>query len=270
MTASERATFTRTGPDRYVPTNHDDVKSRWADNHLQGGAIIGLAAVSLESRFGSPDFTPARLTVDLFKSARTVPTTTDVQIVRDGRRIRNSVCTIAQEGVPVARAVLVQYRRGEPPRGDEWISEPPDVPPPNPDDSFVQVYSADAGWTAQPADHQNASRKRVAVRGVNVVAGESNTPFVHAAMAVDATSLVTNLGTAGLGYINGDVTLALARVPRGDWIFMQADSHRAFDGISVGTATLLDDTGPFGCALVTALSNPSSQIDFADMAGSRS
>jgi hypothetical protein len=264
MTVSERATFTRSGADRYVPTNHVDVRSRWAQDHLQGGAIIGLAAASLESRFGSPDFTPARLTVDLFKSARTVPTSTEVSIVRDGRRIRNSVCTIAQDGVPVARAVLVQYRRSEPPPGDEWFAEPPDVPPPNRDDSFVQVYSADVGWTAQPADHQNVNRKRVAVRGVNVIAGEHNTPFVQAAMAVDATSLVTNLGTGGLGYINGDVTLALARVPRGDWIFMQADSHWACDGISVGTATLLDSTGPFGSAVVTALSNPSAQIDFAD------
>lgn len=265
MTGSERATFTRTGTNRFVPTNHVDVRSRWADDHLQGGAIIGLAAVALESRYGSSDFMPVRLTVDLFKSARTVPTTTEVEIVRDGQRTRNSVCTIAQEGVPVARAVLVQYRRGEPPNGDEWVSEPPDVPPPNQDDSFVQLYSADAGWTAQPADHQNAKRKRVGVRGVNVVAGEPNTPFVHAAMAVDATSLVTNLGTAGLGYINGDVTLALVRPPRGDWIFMQADSHWACDGISVGTATLLDGTGPFGSALVTALSNPRAHIDFADL-----
>lgn len=264
MTGPERATFTRSGTDRYVPTTHIDVRSRWAADHLQGGAIIGLAAVALESRFGSDDFTPARLTVDLFKSARTIPTTTEVELVRGGRRTRNSVCTIAQEGVPVARAVLVQYRRSEPPRGQEWVSAPPDVPPPNQDDSFVQIYSADVGWTSQPADHQNTSRKRVAVRGVNVVAGERNTPFVQAAMAVDATSLVTNLGTAGLGYINGDVSLALVRVPRGEWIFMQADSHWACDGVSVGTATLLDATGPFGSALVTALSNPGAHIDFTD------
>ncbi|OJZ76348.1 thioesterase [Mycobacterium paraffinicum] len=260
---SERAIFTQTDADRFVPINRVETRSRWSDDHLQGGAIIGLAAVALESRFGLPDFTPARLTVDLFKSARTVPTTARVELVRDGRRIRNSVCIVEQDGVAVARAVLVQYRRSDPPYGEEWVSEPPVVPPLNDDDSFVQIYSANVGWTSSVSDHQNARRKRVAVRGVNVVAGQENTPFVRTAAAVDATSLVTNLGTAGLGYINGDVTLALARLPRGEWIFMQADTHWASDGIAVGSATLLDDTGPFGSGLVTALSNRSAQIDFA-------
>lgn len=260
----ERAIFSQTEADRFVPIHHVDTRSRWADDHLQGGALIGLAAVALESRYGLPDFAPARLTVDLFKSARTIPTTTRVELVRDGRRIRNSVCTIEQDGVAVARAVLVQYRRSDPPPGDAWVPEPSVLAPPNDDDSFVHIHSADLGWTSSVSDHQNARRKCVAVRGVNVVAGKQNTPFVQAAAAVDATSLVTNLGTAGLGYINGDITLALARLPRGERIFMLAETHRASDGIAVGTATLLDDIGPFGSGLVTALSNGNAQIDFAN------
>jgi hypothetical protein len=81
---SERAIFTQTEADRFVPIKHVDIRSRWADDHLQGGAIIGLAALALESRFGLPDFAPARLTVDLFKSARTIPTTTRTELVREG------------------------------------------------------------------------------------------------------------------------------------------------------------------------------------------
>jgi hypothetical protein len=137
------------------------------------------------------------------------------------------------------------------------------VSPPPDDDSFVHMHSAGVGWTSSVSDHQNDRRKCVAVQDVAVVAGQANTPFVGAASAVDATSLVTNLGTAGLGYINGDVTLALARLPRGERIFMLADTHWTSDGIAVGTATLLDDTGPFGSGLVTALSHGGTQIDFA-------
>lgn len=33
-------------------------------------------------------------------------------------------------------------------------------------------------------------------------------------MVAEATSLVTNLGTKGIGYINGDLTVALSRLPR--------------------------------------------------------
>lgn len=36
--------------------------------------------------------------------------------------------------------------------------------------------------------------------------GEKNSPFVRAVMAAEVTSLVTNLGTHGVGYINGDLT----------------------------------------------------------------
>src|SRR5271166_7039418 len=95
-----------------------------------------------------------------------------------------------------------------------------------------------------------------------VLANEENTPFIRAAMAAEATSLVTNLGTRGVGYINGDVTVGLSRLPLGEWIGVQADSHWASDGVAVGTATLFDESGAFGSGMTTAISNPAAQIDF--------
>jgi hypothetical protein len=83
-------------------------------------------------------------------------------------------------------------------------------------------------------------------------------------MGAEATSLVTNLGTHGVGYINGDLTVGLARLPVGEWIGVQADSHWAADGIAVGTATLFDRSGAFGSGMTTAVANPAAQIDFAN------
>ena len=81
-------------------------------------------------------------------------------------------------------------------------------------------------------------------------------------MVAEATSLVTNLGTEGIGYINGDLTVALSRLPVDDWICIQGDSHWACDGIAVGTATLFDHQGAFGSGMTTAVANPAAQIDF--------
>ncbi len=67
-----------------------------------------------------------------------------------------------------------------------------------------------------------------------VEGGASNSPLVNAVYAAEGTSLVTNLGTAGIGYINGDLTVALARLPVDEWIYLQADSHWTADGISTG------------------------------------
>jgi len=59
--------------------------------HLNGPALVGLAARTLERQYGLEEFMPARLTVDLFKAARGIPTTTTCRLVHDGRRVRNSV-----------------------------------------------------------------------------------------------------------------------------------------------------------------------------------
>lgn len=257
------AHFTPADDGAFMPTPF--AQSHWGDNHLNGPALVGLAARALESHCGSDEFMPARLTVDLFRAARNTPTTVDVRVIREGRRVRNAECDVLQEGRAVARATLVQYRRSSAPPGEEWIA-PIAVPTfPTPDEELAPfVGSDDGGWTRTPGDHQNTARKRFYNNGLSVVAGEPSSPFVCAAMLAESTSLVTNLGTEGIGYINGDLTVALTRLPLDDWLMIQADSHWACDGIAVGTATLFDHKGAFGSGMVTAVANPAAQIDFSN------
>lgn len=58
--------------------------------------------------------------------------------------------------------------------------------------------------------------------------------------------------------------MALTRLPQDEWIGAHADSHWARHGIAVGAATLFDHAGAFGSGLVTAISNPTAQIDFTN------
>lgn len=261
---SERPShFTRTDSGEFLPTNF--AQSHWGDDHLNGPAVVGLAARALEHVYGSADFVPARLTVDLFKAARGVPTATSVRLVRDGRRVRNAECDIVQGGVVVAHATMVQYRRSAPPHGAEWTETTGFTPPTDIDGSArIYVGNVDGQWSGSAAAQQNTSRKRLYNRSIDVLAGEENSPFVNAVTVAEGTSLVTNLGTAGVGYINGDVTVALARLPISEWIGVQADSHLAVDGVATGTATLFDEAGAFGSGMVTAISNAAAQIDFTN------
>ena len=257
-------------PAHFIPIDDDRVQptqfaqSLWGEDHLNGPAVVGLAAHALETAFGLPDFLPARLTVDLFRAARGVPTTTKVTLVRDGRRVRNSECDVVQDGVTVARATLVQYRLAEQPLGEEWFRATDFDPPAVIDGGLAPYLDSDGvGWTRAIADHQNAGRKRYVAQPIDVVGGQVNTPFVRAAVAAEGTSMVTNLGTAGIGYINGDLTVALTRLPQDDWVGVVAETHWAAHGIAVGATTLYDSAGPFGTGLTTAVSNPAAQIDFA-------
>jgi len=259
----EPAHFTSMENGEFAPTQF--ALSHWGDDHLNGPAVVGLAARSLELEYGSPDFMPTRLTVDLFRAARKVPTAVTVRGVRDGRRIRSAECDVAQEGRLIARATLLQYRRSTAPPGRLWAAPTTFPSPPTLDDGVLTAVGSDVGdWSRSPGDHQNDTRKRFYNSAIDILAGHANSPFVRAVMTGEATSLVTNLGTHGIGYINGDLTVALARLPVGEWIGVQGDSHRAADGISVGTATLFDTSGPFGSGMVTAVSNPAAQIDFAN------
>jgi hypothetical protein len=129
------------------------------------------------------------------------------------------------------------------------------------------VCTDESGWSVMGAEHQNTSRKRAYYRGRDVVAGVPVTPFVRAAVVAEAaTNMVLNLGTNGIGYINGDITVTLSRLPRSEYLGVQGDSRLAAAGVATGTATLFDDHGPVGTAIVTALANPSAQIDFGGAA----
>jgi hypothetical protein len=236
--------------------------SRWGNDSLNGPAVVGLAARCLEREFGAEGFLPTRLTADLFKAARKVPTQVRTRLVRDGRRVRSSECDVVQDGTIVARATMVQYRMSEPPPGQEWVSTESFSPPDGVQGAVYLVGSDGAGWGAAGSEHQNVSRKRVYHRTIEVVIDETASPFVRTVVAAEATSLVTNLGTQGIGYINGDLTVALSRLPIGDFIGVQANSHWTSAGVAVGDATLFDDIGPFGIGMVTAIANPAAQIDF--------
>lgn len=236
--------------------------SRWGNDSLNGPAVVGLAARCLEREFGAEGFLPTRLTADLFKAARKVPTQVRTRLVRDGRRVRSCECDVVQDGTIVARATMVQYRMSEPPPGREWVSTESFSPPDGVQGAVYLVGSDGAGWGAAGSEHQNVSRKRVYHRTIEVVIDETASPFVRTVVAAEATSLVTNLGTQGIGYINGDLTVALSRLPIGDYIGVQANSHWTSAGVAVGDATLFDDIGPFGIGMVTAIANPAAQIDF--------
>src|ERR1700710_2585083 len=99
------AHFTPNATGGFEPTTF--AGSHWGDDHLNGPAVVGLAAYGVVNDGGAAESTPARLTVDLCRAARSVPTAVTVRVVRDGRRVRSAQCDVAQDGRLVARASLL-------------------------------------------------------------------------------------------------------------------------------------------------------------------
>jgi hypothetical protein len=248
--------------------------SGWAANMINGPAMCAVLARALEKDHGADGFVPARITVDLFSPAQFEPLTITTAQIRRGNRIRVADATACQGGKPVARASAVFLKASEQPPGERWVR--PEVPyPPTPE--FVAatkhatspVWHSDqqAHWSDVIAEHQNAGRKRNWQRPLNSVIGDPPSQFVRAVVAGEITSMLTNWGTDGIAFINADLTLALARLPIGHEIGVEADNHVAVDGVAIGSATLYDRHGVFGTGLITALANAGRTISFESSAG---
>ncbi|MET8872432.1 thioesterase family protein [Nocardia sp. NPDC004604] len=243
--------------------------SAWSPKMLNGPAICGLMARALERQHCSEGFTPARLTVDLFRPTLNKPVTVVTELVREGRRILVADAALMQDGEDMARATAIFLKRSQQPPGSLWTRardpEPPSVPVAT--GPTAPLWGSDAhadGWSSSMGEHQNDSRKRMWQVPMRVVEGETPSGFVGAVVIGESTSLMTNWGSAGIGFINTDMTLALARTPVGLEIGVEADNHISADGIAVGSATLFDRSGSFGTCVVTALSNAERQVDFSD------
>ncbi|MGW2660134.1 acyl-CoA thioesterase domain-containing protein [Nocardia tengchongensis] len=255
----------------FFPTSF--AASQWSSAQVVGPALTGLLARELERTQATDGFTPVRLTVDLFSAARFEHTTTPVVRVRDGRRIRVADVSVVQGGTIAARATAVLLQPTEQPPGELWRRErepqPPslEIAPPSPLPQTPLFNSGEDSpvWNSVPTDHENGHRKRTWQNPIRVVTGEELTPFVRVAVVAEATSMMTNWGDKGIGFINTDMTLGLSRQPVGTEIGVEADSHFSEHGMAVGVATLFDRTGSFGSCMVTSVSNAGRQISNAQL-----
>ncbi|KAA0918188.1 acyl-CoA thioesterase domain-containing protein [Dietzia sp. ANT_WB102] len=265
---SERAFFTVDDTGAYVPTIF--ARSAWSDSMVNGPAVVAAAARALEAEHGAEGFQPARLTVDLFAPVRNEPLVAHTEEVRAGNRIRVADVQLSQGGKAVARATLVQLRRGEQPPGRIWRSGRRVHPPAGAGTSAdgpgsnVHFGSGDDpdSWDREMGLHQNDQRKRFWQQPLDVIVGESSTPFQRAATLAESTSLMAHWGDEGIGFINADLTVALARLPQSRDLGIEADEHISVDGVAVGTASLFDREGVFATGTVVAVSNAGRQIDF--------
>lgn len=255
-TVDNRPFLVRDG-DSYVPQPH--ARSPWSPDMLHGRLVGGLIARTLEQEHGEPDFHFARVTVDLFRNSPLVPMRIATTRIRDGRRIRVVDAVVSTEQGPIGRASAVLLRHGEQPPGTAWAPEPWDVPSPErlgpPEPSTAKGWAPPFElWRTTPWDSKE--RSRVLLREIHpLVEGEPLTPFIRAVLAAEFVSPLTNFGTAGLHFINGDYTLCLSRLPVGEIIAMESDGHLSDKGVAVGHCTVYDETGPIGYCSTTAVAN---------------
>ncbi|WP_433204110.1 acyl-CoA thioesterase domain-containing protein [Nocardia sp. CA-107356] len=248
--------------------------SPWAPTQVGGTAVCGLLARQAETHCPGTAFIPARFTVDLFRPVLDEPIRLHSEVVRDGRRVRVIDASIVQHDQVRARATVMYLAVTEQPPGQVWRAErqlPTPVRKLDGAEGDPPLFkSGDFDWTGDFASGQNSERKCAWHDIPSLVDGEPNSPFQLAAYVADATNMVCNWGTEGVGYINCDVTMTLSRLPEGPEVGLQAQDHVAADGVAIAAATMYDRTGPLGMSVVTGISNALRQVDLAAFAAAQS
>jgi hypothetical protein len=229
----------------------------WDPNSLHGRLIVGLLGAEIERQYRTPDYMPARLSVDMYKLPDLSPVEVVTRVVKDGYRIKVIDAEFISNGQSAGRATCQLLRRTENPPGVVWKREPWDAPPPL---EVPPPAERPLGgmWAMRPIGGEafprgKGPRKTWMSEVRDLVEGEPWTPFARVAVAADFASPFTHAGDQGLAYINTDVTVYLHRDPISEWIGFESFSHGATDGVAVGDCLLHDEAGHIGSASCTAL-----------------
>jgi len=228
---------------------------------LHGRLLGGLAAIELEQAFGGQGWRATRLTVDMFRPAAMAPVTVEVAAVREGRRVRVVDAMITCEGHQVCRTTAVFLAESEEPPGQIWEPERSSWPDPEslpvPDDETGA--SENDGWLFRVVDggFNSGQRSRVWTNEtLPLVDDDELTPLARAAVSGDLACPIANSSDDGLYFINADYTMLIARYPVGGWVGLEVTERMSADGLSIASATFVDQQGPFATSGGTSLTRP--------------
>ena len=255
------ALFERSG-DELVPTAI--TRGPWSPDALHGGPVAALLAVLAETLPRPGPMAPARITIELLRPVPLAPLRGSARVLRPGRKVMLAESALHAGDTEVARATLLFVRTAPLPLPAETVGGSAALPP-GPDTVVRTKPIWDGGV---PAYHRDAVEHRV-VRGVwgrpgpctdwirlrvPVVAGEPTTPFQRVAAAADFGNGISGaLPFGAWRFINPDLTIHLARLPRSEWICLDAVTWPEAEGIGVAESELFDESGRIGRSLQTLL-----------------
>ena len=228
----------------------------WNPNLQHGAAPSSLICWAVERLPAPVPMRIARLTVDLMRPVPVAPLTIETEIVREGRKIQLVAARLLADGVEVVRASALRIRVAEGALPDTAGTPPLDKPLPeagrDPDfftgrTPFLEGISmrtvGGSFRTPGPASVWFRPTKPI-------VEGAALSPAMRAVIASDfCNGAASVLDFKEWTFINGDLTVSLARAPVGDWILLDGETWAGADSVGFAAARLADTGGYFGRAV---------------------
>ena len=248
---AEHALLTRIDSHTFEPTRN--AVGPWDAGLLFGGVPAGLAVHEVERQVGTTDWAAARITTDLVRPAPLAPLSVDVDVIRQGARAVVATASIRGGEKLVTRSSLLlipgqsgAVRKLGAGNGDAPATHEPTIVR-TPHHSIFEVLEMRAG------DIRADSNRGWARLNAGVVAGESTSDLARAAVVADLAAGMSNTRAGSVEFINADVSLFLERVPSGEWFRLDLERPDLGSEIAVAEATIGDESGPAGRAVMTSV-----------------
>jgi hypothetical protein len=248
--------------ERFVPG--ELTRGPWRPDAQHGGPPAALLARCSERRAALDGGRLARIAVELVRPVPLRPLGASVEAERVSRRVSRITAQLSHGDGVVARsqAVVLHVEDTEP----VGAGDPPDdLPGP-------EATTGAPGWAIPEglaAYHRDAVEHRFVSGGfttpgpavdwvrlrVPLVDAEDTSGWCRALAAADFGSGISAVfdATSTFGLINADLTVALHRAPRGEWLRLDARTRLGPHGVGLGTTALADVDGPVGVATQSLL-----------------
>ncbi len=253
--------------EHFVPTEH--ARGPWDPRALHGGAPAALITAAFERVQPGEELAIGRLSFELLRPIPMAPLTLATSIVRPGRRVQELAAELFHGEELIARAsalrvqpVPVDAARAAvaPSRVDEPMPGPAEAAPL----SFALNGSSEASFAATAMEMRSFGGSiarppgRVWMRLRHpLLPGEPATPLARLAATADfGNGVSAALPFDRYLFINADLTIHLERLPRGEWIGLDARTLVREDGVGTAEGILHDEHGPIGRSFQTLVVQP--------------
>jgi hypothetical protein len=193
------------------------------------------------------------------------PLAVDARLLRPGRKVQLVGASLHAGSVEVARATALRIRTLDLPLPAAIVAP---APPPGPERG-TPGRSAWNDLIDYPAFHNQGIEHRFVAGGfdrpgaaidwirlcVPVVAGEDTSPLARVAAVADFGNGVSWVLSRNEGwqFINPDLTVALHRLPAGEWVCLEAETAVEPTAIGQAHSRLWDERGALGWAIQSLL-----------------
>jgi hypothetical protein len=238
----------------YVPSEH--ARGPWDRGAMHGGPPAALMAGVMEALPTEAPMAVVRITVEIFRPVPLRPVEVSARVEREGRRVQLVTATLTDGNTELCRATAWRMRIADLDLGEQL---PLEVPFAGPAESIAHVPESD-----DPAFHRTGVEMRYA-RGsfiepgpatvwmrltIPLIAGQTPTPLQRVLAAADFGNGVSSaLPWGQFLFINTDLTVAIHRLPEGEWIGLDARTDVDARGTGVAYSRLYDERGTVGHSL---------------------